>query len=239
MRYIPKTILSSACLTAIGASTPSVPPHLQQAELIAHQIDQSHNEYAHKDCFIKWKGEDGATRFENRTDCSDFLDLLLEHTYHVTQSQMQSWTGRGRPLAETWFDAISQGHHFDVIQKISDVAPGDVIAIKFPPGAGDTGHIMLAASRAEKHPASAPLENGTVQWELPVVDSSKSGHGPTDTRREANGTFHTGVGAGVFRIYANADGQIVGYAWSTVGASKFESASERKVVVGRLQIPGQ
>ena len=79
------------------AASSASPLHLQQAELIAHQIDQSHNEYAHKDCFIHWKGEAGATTFENRTDCSDFLNLLLVHAYRLSDAQMEHWTSRSRP----------------------------------------------------------------------------------------------------------------------------------------------
>jgi hypothetical protein len=60
-----KTIALGLCCMLAGASfsDDSAPLHLQQALLIAHQIDQSHNDYAHKGCFIKWKGENGATEY--------------------------------------------------------------------------------------------------------------------------------------------------------------------------------
>ena len=229
--------LAPALLLPLLGSAASVPPHLQQAQLIANQIDQSFNEYAHKNCFIHWKGESGATRYENRTDCSDFLDLLLMHSYQVTEPQMQRWTGRDRPLAETWFDTIEKGRGFEIVHTIDQMQPGDVIAIKYPPGAGDTGHIMLVASQPKRRTAAAPIEPRSVQWELSVIDSSKSGHGSTDTRRESDGTYHTGVGEGVIRLYGDANNQILGYAWSTASISKFEPATDRKIVVGHLQWP--
>ena len=105
------------------------------------------------------------------------------------------------------------------------------------PGLGDTGHIMIVASQPNRRNATPPVEQGSTQWELSVVDSSKSGHGTGDTRHESNGTFHTGVGEGTIRLYGDASGSIVGYAWSTTSASKFESATDRKIVVGRLQLP--
>jgi hypothetical protein len=209
-----------------------------QAELIAHQIDPAHNEYAHKGCFIKWKGENGAAFYENRTDCSDFLDLLLEHTYHFTPEQMKGWTGRERPLATTWYETIRAGNGFETIADVRSIQPGDVIAVKFPPGEADTGHIMIAAGVARSRSASAPLEPGTDQWELDIIDSSKSGHGKNDTRRQADGTFAHGVGAGTLRLYSNGDGSIAGYAWSVLAGSEFQSASQRNIVVGRMKAKG-
>jgi hypothetical protein len=237
-RFI-QTIVIALCVAASVAlsvaSEEQIPPHLQQAMLIAHQIDADHNEYAHKGCFIKWKGEDGATIYENRSDCSDFLDLLLEHTYHFTPQQMKGWTGHERPYATNWYDIVHTGNGFNVISEAESIRPGDVLAIKFPPGMADTGHIMLAASVARHRSATAPIEPGTQQWELDVIDSSKSGHGKADTRRKPDGTFAHGVGEGTIRLYSNADGVITGYSWSTGGASNFEPVSEHKLAVGRLQ----
>ncbi|HEY8020567.1 MAG TPA: hypothetical protein VIH93_05680, partial [Thermoanaerobaculia bacterium] len=65
-------------------------------------------------------------------------------------------------------------------------------------------------------------------------DSSHTGHGPTDTRHYAKGKYHTGVGQGVFRLYAAADGAIAGYSWSVTKASEFYPPGERNLLVGRL-----
>jgi hypothetical protein len=222
------------CWWVVGASGGSGPAHLLQAELIANQIDRSHNEYAHQGCFIRWKGEDGATYYENRTDCSDFLDLLLEHTYHFTPAQMKAWTGRERPLATDWFETIRGGNGFEIISEVSSIRPGDVIAVKFPPGGADTGHIMIAAGIPRQRPATAPMEAGTDQWELAIIDSSKSGHGKEDTRRLPDGTFSRGVGEGTLRLYSRSDGTIAGYSWSVFAVSNFAPSTEHKIVVGRL-----
>ena len=147
MDRVLRIVAIGLCCTVASAwaSDDSLPAHLQQALLIAHQIDQSHNEYAHKECFIKWKGENGATEYANRTDCSDFLDLLLEHTYHFTDQQMKGWTGHERPLATTWYQTITASNGFEIISQVPAIRPGDVLAVKFPPGEADTGHIMIAA----------------------------------------------------------------------------------------------
>jgi hypothetical protein len=235
INFLLVTTLYSLSFSLASASSDSLPPHLVQAEAIAHEIDQSHNEYAHKGCFIKWKGEDGASEYENRTDCSDFLDLLLEHTYHFTRDHMKTWTGRERPLATTWYDTIHAGNGFEVIGDIQAIKPGDIIAVHYPPGEGDTGHIMIAAGVARERRASAPEEPDTRQWELDVVDSSKSGHGKNDTRWLADGTFARGVGEGTLRLYSNSDGMIAGYAWSVLSPSKFVPVSEHPLVVGRMR----
>lgn len=56
--------------------------------------------------------------------------------------------------------------------------------------------------------AVPPYVDGTVQWSVPVIDSSESGHGTTDTRhkRGADGRNHDGLGRGVFRLVGECAG---------------------------------
>jgi hypothetical protein len=79
----------------------------------------------------------------------------------------------------------------------------------------------------------------TEQWAVPIIDSSHSGHGPTDSRhhRGANNKDRDGLGRGVFRIYAGSQGQVVGFSWSTARVSKFVAPDDEHLVIGRL-IPG-
>jgi hypothetical protein len=93
---------------------------------------------------------------------------------------------------------------------------------------------MIAASTATPRDATAPVEPDTSQYELEVIDSASTGHGPGDTRHHANGTRTTGVGRGVLRLYARPDDTIAGYAWSTSTHSLFRSATMRRPAVGRL-----
>ena len=67
-----------------------------------------------------------------------------------------------------------------------------------------------------------------------MIDESKSGHGPNDTRRGPDGKFRGGLGRGVVRLYTRADGTLAGYAWSTFGNSKFHGDHERGLAVGRF-----
>jgi hypothetical protein len=87
--------------------------------------------------------------------------------------------------------------------------------------------------------AAPPHVDGATQWAVTVVDSSESGHGPSDTRHKkgAGGHDHDGLGRGVFRIYTNTDGGVAGFAWSTSKASRFVAPADEHLVLGRL-VPG-
>lgn len=214
------------------------PAHLAAAEELVAHVSPANNEYAHKDCFIHWKGSDGAGEYANRTDCSEFLNLLLEHTYGAGPEQLQAWTGHRRPTARHWYEAAAGARlpdAFEIIPKVSEARPGDVIFIKFPPENPDTGHVVLLPGRPERRAASAPTEAGTDQWEVLIIDSSKSGHGLQDTRRRPDGTVGEGVGEGTLRLYSGGDGKLAGYAWSVLKASKFQPVVEHPAVIVRFK----
>jgi len=48
---------------------------------------------------------------------------------------------------------------------------------------------------------------------------------------------HEGLGRGVFRIYADARDEVVGFAWSPLKVSRFVAPSEEHLVLGRF-VPG-
>jgi hypothetical protein len=219
----------------------SRPAHLAAAEEIATQIAPEDNDYVYKDIYVHWKGVHGETKYGNHSDCSGFFDLLLEHSYAIKSAQLKQWTGHTRPTAAVWFDAVTKSSALPILTPVTamdKVIPGDVILIKYQPGEQkDTGHVMIVDSAPQPRESSAPEVEGTTQWELRVIDSSKSGHGPHDTRHRDDGTFSRGVGMGVFRFYTSSDGAIAGYSWSTLKASKFEPVSEHQVLLARVIPP--
>ena len=222
-------------VAAAGAAGDAVPPHVRDAEALVAGVSPADNAYVHKGCYIHWPGEAGATAYGNRTDCSDFAALLLEHTYHLSAAGMTKLTGKHRPLASTWHDAIGAGRGgLTEVKSLADARAGDLMAVKYPPGEGDTGHVMLIVGPPARRTASAPVVPGTVQWDVPIIDSSKSGHGPSDTRHRPDGTFDNGVGKGQVRLYTGADGAVAGYAWSDAEKSEFRPQSAHHLVIGRL-----
>ena len=129
---------------------------------------------------------------------------------------------------------IAKGNRFARITNLSQALPGDVIAGKYPPCAEATGHVMFVAAVPMPREATAPIIAGTQQWDVQVIDSSSSGHGPNDTRRKPDGKYRNGLGTGPIRIYTDAQGAIAGYAWSSASASEFYPVSKRHLEIGRL-----
>ena len=229
-------VLLIVCLITPAASHAQeiTPKHLELAVDFVHNLSSADTEYRHKNTFVHWKGVNGAEKNEARTDCSGFLDALLGQTYGLTRDDFQKWSGKARPLARTYYDLIHEGKGFANIQAVQDIRPGDIIAVKFPPGEDDTGHAMLISGVPHKRAESAPIEDGTVQWEVKVIDASKTGHGITDTRHKPDGSFSCGVGEGILRLYTGKDGHIVGYAWSVQAKSAFHGQKSKQLVVGRF-----
>jgi len=206
--------------------------------MLVKGIRPERNSYRHKNNVITWKGVDGARRFENRTDCSGFLNILLQQAHGFTPEYYQQWLNTRRPLARTYHDTIVRKHGFTRIEQLDATRSGDVIAIKYNNAQkGDnTGHLLLVVKTPKKRLPSAPLQEDTQQWEVVAIDSSRSGHGKNDTRRRPNGTFGSGVGQGVIRLYSDLGGEIVGYTWSTFLNSEFFPQSNRHLVIGRLDL---
>lgn len=233
------TILALGAAVCAADENSGPPDHVADAKVLIANIAPQDNDYDHKGCYIHWKGEDGATRYENHTDCSDFLNLLLEHTYHFTAAQYKQWTGHSRPTAAEWYEAVLRGGGMNRIESFRDARIGDYLIVKYPPGQANTGHVMLICDRPQPRQATRPLEPDTVQWDVPVIDSSESGHGVKDTRRRPDGGYNRGVGQGTLRIYTHPDGKIAGYTWSVESVSVFRSRPDYDMVIGRLNsIPG-
>lgn len=111
-----------------------------------------------------------------------------------------------------------------------------MLAVKYLKRQDNTGHVMLVAGAPRRMSPKKPIVTGAVQWEIPIIDSSKTGHGPTDTRRHKGpgGKDHDALGAGVLRIYADQEGKVLGFTWSTLGSSEFKAPDEEHLAIGRL-----
>src|SRR5437588_13080514 len=84
--------------------------HLDWARLLVTELQPENTSYQHKQGFIKWKGDNGAEFAESRTDCSGFLNALVERSYGLTPNDFERWLGKRRPLASEYHDAIVQSH---------------------------------------------------------------------------------------------------------------------------------
>jgi hypothetical protein len=227
-----------ACLLAVSvgvtAQEARPDPHVATAVRLVEQLDLVNTDYAHGAGTITWTGT-----VASHTDCSGFIDHLLMHADGLTPDDFKRWFGRRRPTAERYHDAIVEGRGFTQLGSVAELRPGDLIAIKYLTRHDNTGHIMLVIEAPRRMNPTPPYVDNTQQWSVPVIDSSETGHGPTDTRhkRGEGGRDHDGLGRGVFRLYAGTQGQVAGFSWSTAKVSHFIAPEDEHLVLGRL-IPG-
>jgi hypothetical protein len=210
------------------------PKHLAAAIDLLGRLDLNNTSYRHNDPQVTWQGT-----CQSHADCSGFLDALLMHCYGYSKEDFKRWFDSHRPSARRYHDAIAGQRGFQEIRQLAEVQPGDILAIKYLKQRENTGHVMLVAGQPRRIASKAPVVTDTAQWEVPVIDSSHTGHGLADTRhhRGRNGKDHDGLGRGVFRIYAGSQGEVVGFSWSTARGSKFVAPNDEHLVIGRL-IPG-
>ncbi len=235
-RRLAPAVLALAAMPAlpVAARGAAGAAHLEWARKLIDGVTPETNVYASRPTVVSWAGVDGAVETRNRSVCSALVAHLMMQAYGYRAADFASWLGGRFPRAAGFHDAIAAGRGFDRVRRVEDIRPGDVLAIKYPPDTHPTGHVLLAAARPAERRATEPVVPGTAQYELAVIDSSHTGHGPADTRHYAKGKYHSGVGQGVFRLYAAADGTIAGYSWSVTKASEFYAPGERDLVVGRL-----
>ncbi len=209
--------------------------HVGWAEILVANLSPDKNDYASSPTYIYWAGINGASSYENRTQCSSFVTRVLKQAYSWSDTDFRAWFGSNSPTAARYHDAIAVQNGFGLIRKIGDIKSGDIIAIKYSDDSTSTGHAMIVKSPATKRTRTLPLVNGTLQYEIEVIDSSKSGHGKSDTRLMEDGSWDQGAGIGKLRLYANSNGIVIGYSWSTAKNSVYYGQqSSRHLVIGRL-----
>lgn len=221
-------VAAGVCTLAAAAGTD---PHVATAERLVDRLDLANTDYAHGPGSVTWTGT-----VASHTDCSGFIDQLLMHDDGYSPDDFKRWFGSRRPTAQRYHDAIVEGRGFTRLARVGDLRPGDLIAIKYLTRRDNTGHIMLVTEAPRRMNDSPPYVDRTTQWSVTVIDSSESGHGPTDTRhkRGEGGRDHDGLGRGVFRLYANGAGEVVGFSWSTAKVSRFVTPEDEHLVLGRL-----
>jgi len=215
---------------------PAAPPHFALVDSLLRDLRPQDTNYQHKPTLVAWAGDPDHERAECRADCSGLVTAVLARAYSLSDADVADLFGAKRPRARNFHDAIAAARAFRRVA-FADALPGDVLAISFPAGSEDTGHVMFVASPPRARDATPPIVPGTTQWELDVVDSTGSPHGPSDPRYSKTGRPRTGAGRGTIRIYTQASGAIAGYAWSTGAKSEFRAQETRDAALGRFVPP--
>lgn len=230
-----RSIVLSLLLSAGLLHAEPAPTLLSAAKELLQQVKPEQMEYKHKEPEVYWSSDPAKPAY-CRTDCSGLVIALLQHCYpqRYDDAAFRRWLGARRPTARRFHDAIVEQRGFTLIGKIAEAKPGDILTAKYQAGEENTGHVMLVAAAPKRMEPREPLIDGTDQWEVPVLDQTRSGHGPQDTRRMPDGKFRGGLGEGVFRVYTKPDGTTAGYTWSTFKNSKFHGGEDRIFAIGRF-----
>ncbi len=158
-------------------------------------------------------------------DCSGFADYLLSRTAAPALDELRAATVK-RPLAKhfvQFFQKAKDAARWQPVPRVSELAPGDVLAWKKPADLtnSNTGHVMIVAA--------PPSAQGAVMWMVPILDSTASPHGKGDSRKASHAT---GVGRGVVLVEVDASGAPVAYRWSD-GKKAHRHVTE--IAMGRLK----
>ncbi len=208
---------------------------LYWAQKLQPNITPQNTAYQHKNNIVSW-GDDGNS-LQCYADCSGFINALMTKTFNWTADDFKAQWGHKRMFAYHYYDAIVSGNHFRQIKNISNILPGDLIALQYADRSeheDNTGHVMLIVSLPRPHRPSKVFVPNTLQYEIEIIDCSKSPHGKSDTRFNSNGSGYSGLGKGIFRLYADGQGNITGYSWSAGNPKEGFNPFENPVAVGRF-----
>jgi hypothetical protein len=214
----------------------AMPPrqHLFWGQALVEDLQPKNNLYGCNPSEIRWAGVDGAAESYNHTRCASFVNLLLQRAYGYTAEDFQIWMGSASPNAVRYHASIAAKRGFRRIQRMGEVLPGDILAIQYGIN-GSRGHVAIVAEA----PIFNGVVNGMLNYDVPILDSTDTPHGPLDTRlrlREGVDAPVAGAGRGLMRIYASTrDETILAYRWSAYAPSMLCPQSDSwHLVVGRL-----
>lgn len=150
-------------------------------------------------------------------DCSGFIDYALARVLPDAYATLRAAT-TVRPVAssyESFFetatpDAGASRGRFRRVARVSDLVPGDIVAWLKPPAltSTNTGHVMIVRGAVQAR--------GATEFIVPVIDSTSSPHGTSDSR-SASGA--TGLGTGSMILVVDTAGAPRQYRWSTWSGS--------------------
>ena len=142
------------CDVAVARDTPAL--LLQQASELLDAVKPADTSYQHQGGEVRWPDKATGCAAECHTDCSGLIDALFQRAYGLNRSQFADWMKAKRPLAKHYHDTIIQQRGFQAIQHVADAQPGDLLAIAYPPGGENTGHVMLVAGKPRLLASLAP-----------------------------------------------------------------------------------
>lgn len=253
MAFSKTTFAIAVCLlSVISAIADEAPAHLTLARELVKSVSPERNLYSANPTKIVWPDE--ATPSQpalNNSVCSSFCAALLRKSYQLGKPDLIHLFTEEWPEADEMFVGASTKRDFEVIESINAIKPGDFIIVDYlSEKAIPTGHVMLISGDPKKVKLHSklplPFEFATgaksrdievqsaIEWEVNVIDSSKSPHGKNDTRyQSADGENDSGIGEGPIRLLTDKNGKWLGYTWSMFSNSRLWLVGDRPIVVAR------
>jgi hypothetical protein len=207
---------------------------------------------------LEWGNPADPGTWVARARCSSFVSAVLKHTYPwATDTYFQTWFQDPSPEAEDYrrYFAENPGPRMRRIEKVTDLLPGDLIAIDYSTIENgtpqvNTGHIVLVRELKAASTSGPATHPGVVQYPIEVLDCTAEAHGEyqyatykdfPDTRMvwedgTGAGANFQGVGIGHMFFYADAAGGFAGYRWSVnSGTANTYSVAARPITAVRLR----
>jgi hypothetical protein len=234
--FISIVFLVAGCISAMAAENfEEIPTHLALARELVDHIKPEDNRYMLGGRFIRFPGDLFSNSYSLNADCSGFLLALFERAKYPTESMMafQFFSpGRRRFLAEDFVFSIENEKGFTRIRKVKDIHPGDLLAhamlnAEDKKQTGTTGHVFLLNSFPEQIESKNPVVDGTIQFRISVIDSNEEYVGADDSRLVDSANKLKGLGKGTIRIYADSNGELVGWARTFKNTNRFFSYDPR------------
>ncbi|MGW0707641.1 LamG domain-containing protein [Streptomyces sp. NPDC002643] len=231
-----------ACGRALGAD---------EISIISSRTARENNQYlVGASSTVTWGTPDDLTSWIAKARCSSFVTWVLRHTYGWAGAEyFRQYFQDGIPEAADYRKAFTDGTggpHFQPIRRVTDLLPGDLIAVDYNGSDPDnTGHIVLVRQVKGVYTGTG-VRSGETQYAIEVIDMTSAPHGvygqPSatahpDTRMVSGvaGASFRGVGIGHMMFYASdTTGAFSRYRWSSYGASEDHTVAERPIAAARV-----
>jgi hypothetical protein len=236
---------------------PPTPAHLIEAQYLVDHLrlpgsPAANNAYrdAGEATIVTWGEPRHLDGWRVRAQCASFLTAVLARAYAWATDEFfdrhfQSASPFARDFRRVWAEARIP--HFERINSVAALEPGDLIAIDYRNGQPtNTGHVVMV--RQLKAPYTAPGSTlnfpGETQYPVEIVDCTSDPHGEDrlagydaypDTRLDT-GVPDDGAGYGHMMFYgANGGGAFTRYRWSVNSSSANTfTVAQRPIVAVRV-----
>jgi hypothetical protein len=191
---------------------------LAKAQGVLDRTDRSHYQHNSVPAGDQVSVKEGACECNN--DCSGFVSYIINAVSPVHYQEIHELEpDHSYPQAKIYtqffrsLNAASPQGGWQLIGRLNDLRPGDLIAWQKPSATGNTGHVMIVA-QAPRAIESCYLSGGGLVRYAPieVIDSSSVRHFPPEELPPlAHQNQRDGVGKGVVRIIVDDRDQPIGY----------------------------